>query len=198
MTTPDATPAHDHDFQSSLSHPCAQSIRRLGRLLLGLLALCALSWTAAARADDEFKFVDGELGINVYGLSYHFDRDRARELGYDNEFNPGLGVRYRFAEWKKWSFFADAAVFEDSGREAAKVAGVGAVWHFGGGFRAGAALVYFNSHTYNGGDAFIAPLPLASYDIGPVTVNATFFPKISKYNEIATLGLWVTFWPARW
>lgn len=33
-----------------------------------------------------------DLGINLYGLSYHFDRSRARELGVDNGFNPGLGV----------------------------------------------------------------------------------------------------------
>jgi hypothetical protein len=32
----------------------------------------------------------GELGVNVYGLSRHLDRAKARELHVDNELNPGL------------------------------------------------------------------------------------------------------------
>jgi hypothetical protein len=168
------------------------------RSLLALLCACATSWTAPAWADDEFKFVDGELGINVYGLSYHFQRTRAKEIGVDNELNPGLGLRYQFAEWKRFSFAADVGIFEDSGREAAKLVGASAMWHFGGGFRAGGALVLFDSHTYNRGNAFIAPLPLLSYDVGPVTLNLTYFPKVSQYNEISTLGFWITVWPGRW
>jgi hypothetical protein len=175
----------------------AATMKMQCRWHLALLVLCAMGWTAAARAEDGFKFFGGDVGLNVYGLSYLFDRDRARELGLDNNLNPGLGVRWRFAEWRQWSFFADAAVFEDSGGDAAKTLGVAALWHFGGGFRAGAALAYFNSHTYNDGDAFVAPLPLATYEAGPVTLNLTFFPKIERYNEIATLGFWITYWPGR-
>jgi hypothetical protein len=29
-------------------------------------------------------------------------------------------------------------------------------------------------------------------------VNLTFFPKVSKYNDVATLGLWFTLWPGQW
>lgn len=169
-----------------------------GRVLLVILAtVCATAWGGSARADDEFKLTDGEFGINLYGLSYHFNQARARQLGDDNQFNPGLGVRYRFAEWKRWSFFVDGGVFQDSGRNAAKLLGTAATWDFRHGFRAGGALVFFNSDTYNNGRSFVAPLPLLSYDIGRVTLNATFFPRVAAFNEIATIGFWITFWPKR-
>lgn len=139
----------------------------------------------------------GELGINFYGLSYHFDKDRAEALGVDNALNPGLGVRYRFAEWERWSFFADAGAYYDSGRNTAVIGGVGALWTVAGGLQVGAAVAVFNSDTYNDGRTFVAPLPLLAYDFGPATVNLTFFPKIERYNDVATIGFWVTLWPER-
>ena len=140
----------------------------------------------------------GELGLNVYGLSYHFNRDQARALGVDNEVNPGLGVRWKFAATGRWQFFADAGVFHDSGRNTAALGGVGALWHVAGGFQVGAALAVMNSSTYNSGRTFVAPLPLLAWDLGPVTLNATFFPKVERFNDVATIGFWVTLWPERW
>src|SRR3990172_2736896 len=138
------------------------------------------------------------FGISFYGLSHHFDRDQARALGVGNGFNPGLGVRYRFAQRDRWSFELEAAAYYDSGRNTAVVAGVAALWHVRHGFHAGGALALFNSPTYNNGRAFVAPIPLVAYDWGPVTLNATFLPKIGRYNDVATIGVWVTFWPKRW
>ena len=167
--------------------PRARQPSSFARFALAMLAAAACG---AAQA--------GELGINVYGLSYHFDRDRAQALGVDNGVNPGLGFRYQFAEWERWRFFADAGAFRDSGRQIAAYGGVGALWQVAGGFQAGAALVVMGSDTYNDGRTFIAPLPLLAWDFGPVTLNATFFPKIARFNDIATLGFWVTLWPERW
>lgn len=133
-----------------------------------------------------------ELGINVYGASYHFERDQARENDLDNEFNPGLGLRYRFAELDRWSFHVDAGFFRDSGRHTAQVLGAAAMYKLGAGFHAGAAISLFHSDTYNDGDAFVAPVPLLAYDFGLATVNATFFPKVSNFNDIPTLGFWLT------
>lgn len=159
----------------------------LGRLLAAV-ALAVACGTAYAH----------EIGINLYGLSYHFDRDRAQALGVDNEVNPGLGFRWQFAETERWRFFADAGVFSDSGRNTAAIAGAGALWHVAGGFQVGAALAVMNSDTYDNGRTFVAPLPLVAWDLGPVTINATFFPKIERYNDVATVGLWFTLWPGRW
>jgi hypothetical protein len=89
-------------------------------------------------------------------------------------------------------------VFSDSGRNTAALAGVGTLWHVAGGFRIGAALAVMNSDTYTPRRTFLAPLPLVAWELGPATINLTFFPKIERYNDVATVGLWVTLWPGRW
>lgn len=169
--------------------PAPIDVRSAGARL-ALVAALAVPAPALAGAED--------LGISFFGLSYHFDRDRAEALGVDNVFNPGLGLRYRFAQWERWSFDVEAAAYYDSGRNNAVVAGVAARWHVGRGFHAGGALALFSSHTYNDGRAFVAPIPLVAYDWGAFTLNATFLPKGGRYNDVATLGFWVTFWPKRW
>jgi Outer membrane protein beta-barrel domain len=140
----------------------------------------------------------GEWGLDVFGLSYHFDRSKADALGTDNNFNPGLGVRYRFATMEHWAFDAEVGAYRDSGRNTAVQGGVSALWKPWRGLQLGGALVVFKSDTYNDGDTFVAPLPLIGYDFGPAMLNLTYFPKIQRYNDIATVGLWVTLWPERW
>ena len=130
----------------------------------------------------------GEWAVNVYGLSYHRDRERARELGVDNEVNPGLAARY---EWSS-GLFAEAGAYRDSGRNTAKFAGAGYQWRLGTSWRAGGGLALFQSETYNEGSAFIAAVPIVSYDFGPVMLNAVFFPKVSDFNEVGAFGFYLT------
>jgi hypothetical protein len=152
-------------------------------LLLALLAVGAAPCLA-----------QGELGINFYGLSYHFDRERAKETGVDNEVNPGLGLRYRFPR-QNFDYFWDGGVYYDSGRNTAVYAGGGAFWKPTERFRIGGALAFFYSDTYNDGDPFIAPVPAIAYEWRRVTINMIYSPKISGINEINTLGFWLTLWP---
>jgi hypothetical protein len=140
----------------------------------------------------------GELGVNVYGLSYHFERGRAREIGADNEVNPGLGLRYRIPGSERVEWFLDGGAYRDSGRNTAAYAGGGAFWKPARSFGAGLALAAFHSDTYNNGRAFIAPIPVVSYDFRAATVNLAYFPKIGDLNDINTLAFWVTLWPSRW
>lgn len=137
----------------------------------------------------------GELGVNVYGLSYHFERGRAKEIGTDNEFNPGLGLRYRFAQSDQVEWFTDVGAYRDSGRNTAVLAGAGAYWKATRGLRLGAALVVFDSDTYNRGRTFVAPIPVAAYEFKSASLNVAYLPKVRDLNDINTLGLWVTFWP---
>lgn len=139
----------------------------------------------------------GELGVNVYGLSYHFDRALAREIGVDNEFNPGLGLRYRLAASERLDWIFDAGAYRDSGRNTALVLGAGALWKPTPRFGLGAALAVLNSDTYNRGKTAIAPVPLLAYELGRATLNFTYLPKVSDINDVATLGFWVTFWPGK-
>jgi hypothetical protein len=146
-----------------------------------LLALCA----PAAHAD---------LGLNLYGASYHFDRDKAKQLGLTHEFNPGLGVRYRQAQSETLDFFADAGFYSDSKANTAVLFGGGGLWHATEHVRLGGGFVLLKSDTYNGGNAFIAPVPVAAYEWRRVTLNMVYFPKWRDVNRTNQVGFWLTFW----
>lgn len=139
----------------------------------------------------------GDLGVNVYGASYHFERSEAKARNVANEFNPGLGLRYRKRLDERFDWFVDAGAYRDSGRNNAVVAGPGLFWKpsAGSGWRLGGAIAFVHSDTYNGGRAFLAPFPVAAYDWGAVTFNVTYIPKVSRVNDINTLGFWLTFRP---
>ena len=143
-------------------------------------------FTGAAHAD---------IGLNLYGASYHFDRDKAKELGLTNEVNPGLGLRWRKPHSATLDFFADAGFYEDSAENTAKLTGGGALWHATERLRLGGGLVLMQSKTYNGGSAFIAPAPVAAYEWRRVTVNVVYFPKFRDVNRTNQLGFWLTIWP---
>ena len=140
----------------------------------------------------------GEFGINLYGLSYHMDRERARQVGLDKTFNPGVGVRYLIGENQHFRWFADAGIYRDSGDATAKLAGAAVQWKVTGSLGIGAALVAFDSPSYNRGRAFVAPLPVVSYELRAATLNLFYSPKLRELNEVDTFGLWITFWPGRW
>jgi hypothetical protein len=136
-----------------------------------------------------------ELGLNLYGLAYHFDRDRARASGLDNEFIAGVGLRYRAAHSERLDWVIDVGAYHDSGRNTAYLAGAGGLWKVTSGWRLGVALAAFQSDTYNRGRAFVAPLPLAAYEFRSVTLNFTYIPELSNINSVATLAMWITWWP---
>lgn len=135
-----------------------------------------------------------DLGINFYGLAYHFDRTRARAAGLDNELIAGLGLRYRIPHSERLQWVLEGGAYHDSGRNTALVAGAGALWKLTPGWRLGGGLVAFKSDTYNRGDAFVAPLPLAAYEWGSFSVNFTYIPRLSEVNDVATLAVWLTWW----
>jgi hypothetical protein len=151
------------------------------RSVLLALLLCA----SPARAD---------LGINLYGGSYHFDHDKAKKLGLTHEFNPGLGVRWRKPYSERWDLFVDAGAYSDSKANAALLFGGGALWHATEGLRLGGGAVFLKSVTYNGNAAFIAPAPVVAYDWKRVTLNMVYFPKWREVNFTNQVGFWLTVW----
>ena len=81
-------------------------------------------------------------------------------------------------------------MYRDSGSHAAKLAGLGYQYKLGKHWRAGGALVAVHSQTYNDGHAFIAPLPILTYDFGSVKLNAIYVPKYGEYNRFAVFGFY--------
>ena len=56
--------------------------------------------------------------------------------------------------------------------------------------RPGGALLGLVSPTCNRGRFFVAPLPIVSYDLGRVTLNALYAPRDRGYNPFAVFGFY--------
>jgi hypothetical protein len=130
--------------------------------------------------------------VQVYGLSYHTDREGVHRKGLDNELNLGLGLNYTVHEDERGIQFVEAGIYRDSGSRAAKIAGMGYQYKLGRSWRLGGVLWGVQSATYNHGDAFIAPLPLLTYDLGRVKLNAIYVPRYGDTNEFAVFGFYLS------
>jgi hypothetical protein len=108
----------------------------------------------------------------------------------DNELNVGLGLNYTVHEDERGIGFVEAGFYRDSGSHLAKLAGTGYQYKAGRRLRLGGALVGLHSETYNHGRFFIAPLPLATYDLGAVKLNAIYVPRYGDYNRFAVFGFY--------
>ena len=134
----------------------------------------------------------GDASLNIYGLSYHWEREEAKRIGTDHEFNPGLGLRYALKPADLCATpFVEAAAYRDSGAATAVYVALGCRgFRLGDKLRLGGALAAFHSDTYNGGDPFIAPVPLLTWQVNDITLNFTHFPKVKGFNDINTTGFY--------
>src|ERR1700704_2885822 len=80
------------------------------------------------------------LDINVYGLSYHPDREAVHRRGLDNQVNPGLALHYAIDETPRGTTFLEAGSYQDSGANWAKFAGVGYQFKLGENWKIGGAV----------------------------------------------------------
>jgi hypothetical protein len=113
-----------------------------------------------------------------------------RRRGLDNELNVGLGLNYTVQEDARGIAFAEAGFYRDSGSHTAKIAGMGYQFKLGKRWLLGGALLGVQSPTYNKGTAFIAPLPILTFDLGRTKLNAVYVPRYGSYNEFALFGLY--------
>lgn len=111
--------------------------------------------------------------------------------GLDNEFNAGLGLHYAFHEDERGVGFVESGFYKDSGSNLAKLAGVGYQFKLGKNWKLGGAAALLQSKTYNKGDAFLAPFPILTYDLGGVTLNAMYVPRYGDYNHFAVFGFYL-------
>ena len=156
------------------------------RILQILVAALSLGAPAVAAADE------GGLNLNlhIYGFSYHTDRNGVEKKGLDNELNLGLGLNYTLHEDERGIQFVEAGFYKDSGSNWAKIAGMGYQYKVGKRWRLGGALLGVQSETYNNGSFFVAPIPIVTYDLGPVQLNAIYVPRYGSYNDFAVFGFY--------
>jgi len=150
----------------------------------------AISSEQVGPPDSWFKL--DALDLNVYGFSYHPDRDTVHRLNLDNEVNPGLGLHYELSDTERGTTFAEIGAYQDSGANLAKLVALGYQFKFAKRWRIGGALAVVHSQTYNDGVTFLAMIPLITYDMGRVKLNATYFPKLGHYNEVAAFGFYIS------
>ena len=129
-----------------------------------------------------------KLNLNVFGLSYHTDREGTRASRLNNEFNPGLGLSYEVSEDDRGVVGLEGGIFKDSGSNWAKFAGVGYQFKLGQHWRLGADLLAIQSQTYNHTRSFLAPIPRLSHDFGSMRVNAIYVPRFGSYSRYASFG----------
>jgi hypothetical protein len=153
------------------------------------LIACVVPYYAQAEEPDGWA-------VNVYGLSYHVERGRAREIDADNELNPGVGIRKGLWNDGNHRVYVEGGIYYDSGRRWAKTADITYQYQLLKNLRAGAGVFFFYTPTYNRGDPVLAPLPVVSYDFGPVELNVAYAPKWRNLNDINTLGFWLS-WKIR-
>ena len=186
---------------------------RAYRVLRTAFVFLALNWFAAAAADDQgssdlaggadaagnssqriapadFWLNLHALDLNVYGLSYHPNREAVHRKNLDNQINPGLALHYQLVDYELGTMFAEVGAFEDSGRNWAKFAALGYQFKLGSQWKMGGALAVMNSRSYNGGTTFVAMIPLITYDLGRIKLNATYLPRVPGYSEIAAFAFY--------
>jgi len=158
----------------------------------------AVTTTPKQAESPESWFQLDALSLNVYGLAYHPDRDTVHRENLDNEFNPGLGLHYELTNTARGVSFTEVGAYRDSGSNWAKFASLGYQFKLGESWRIGGAIAAFNSQTYNRGVTFLGMIPLVTYDLGPIQLNAVYFPKFANYNEVAAFGFYATLPVGKW
>ena len=146
----------------------------------------------AASGESDYSFSIDKLDLNVYGLSYHPDREAVHTKDLDNQVNWGLGLHYSLKDSDRGTTFLEAGSYYDSGRNWAKFAGVGYQFKIAKNWKIGGAVAAVNSATYNRGTTFVGMIPLITYDLGPIKLNAVYFPKVANYNKVDVFAFYLS------
>ena len=139
-----------------------------------------------------------ELGLDLFGLSWHYSSRTYWHDGVErryNERNPGIGVHAVVGARGRHLWMLKAGGYRDSEGHYSRY--LGPVWQYRaiGRLSVGAGVLLFDSETYT---TPVIPLPLATYRVGPVGINLTWIPASSSEasSAIAVFGT-IAFWRSR-
>jgi hypothetical protein len=133
-----------------------------------------------------------ELGINIYGASYHPDRTDALGNPF-NEYNPGLGLNLIVSERAKTVAFFEGGLFIDSFEQEAKYISFGYQYKFFEFLRLGINTGLYHTRSVNYGNPVIAPVPALSLHFDVTTLNFIYFPSFGGLNWYDSIGAYATF-----
>ena len=141
----------------------------------------------------------GTIGIDLYGLSRHFDR-QSREGYRFNEVNAGLGVDWVLLRTPSQTAFADLSIFRDSFRNPDRYVSIAWTHRLVGPLQMGAMLAVSSTRSENLGEPFMAPVPLLSYRTDRAALHILFLPpstELSGYPSVAAFATGYPFAAAR-
>lgn len=154
--------------------------------------VCAI---AVATFFQPSRSVAHEIGLSLFGASYHYESrtytERGRAKQYDQT-NPGLGIQFIALDRNRTILFADIGSFKDSKANRTSFLSMGYKYKVTSFFRVGVGLTFFDSDTFG---IPVAPLPVATFRIWQVGLNTAWLPLISN-DESGSLAFWGTvyFW----
>jgi len=153
--------------------------------VFSVTAICVLVFATTGKSNGR------SLGVNIYGVSYHFLEDNlSRELL--NEVNPGLGIRGTWSSaHNNWTVL-EAGLYEDTFENTAKYVTVGYHLRLLEGFRMGFNFGLYSSESIRNDEIIIIGVPAVSYQLSFCTVNVVYLPKFRNINPFNTLGTYLT------
>lgn len=162
-------------------------VRSPGAWLLGIGLLATL----LAGSSPAFA---GRLGLNLYGISHHFDRSAAD--GYQfNEANLGGGLDWVIRRGPEYTLFADVGAYRDSFRNTNRYASIAWSHALVGPLQGGLGLAIASSRTSFDGDLLMMPGPLLSLRTDRLAVHLTYAPEAIGLNGYSALATWVSVYP---
>ena len=155
--------------------------------ICGLVVLAAV-----ALAPPESAHAQTRLGVDVFGLSYHY-QSRTYQIApgvtrrYE-QLNFGLGVDYVVRDDQRVLVSTDGGVYRDSKDRGNGFAGVAVRFRVAPHLLLGGGIVGMTSRTYG---THVAPLPLVTAQWRRVSVSTTLIPALSR-RDSGAIGLFTT------
>jgi len=133
-----------------------------------------------------------EIGINLYGLSYHIQRETSDNKDF-NELNYGIGMRYSLNKDKRMELFIDSGFFKDSSAKLAKYMGFGLQFSLFNTFNIGFLGLIYQSKMINQGAPIVGAVPLISFSFKNICINSIIIPKIKNLVDYDSIGFYLTY-----
>ncbi len=135
----------------------------------------------------------GELGIDLFGLSYHLDRrdDSGRRF---NEFNYGLGVNYTFFSNDRSRYYLEGAIYHDSYNYTARFGAVGYDYRLFDQLYFGLIVGLIDSRSVSDAGSIVGAVPMLRYRWSRVTFNLVHIPKFPGINGYPSFATYLTLW----
>jgi hypothetical protein len=156
-----------------------------------ILAAACLAFAMASIA----TFARAEaIGVDLYGVSYHFGQSPAPDEDF-NQLNLGGGLDWVVRRRPRHTLFVDAGIYRDSFRNANRFLDVAWTHSLFGPLQAGAALAIFSTRSINDGELLMAPAPMLSVRGDRIAAHVVYLIKASNLSDFSALGAYATIYP---